>query len=185
MTYEYKQYLAHHGIKGQKWGVRRYQNEDGTLTAEGKKRYRKEVCQKLKKLSKMSSKQKDTRLSDALKADIPEEVLSRHRKSFNKYFDEYDRLSKAATKREITDKEYEKFTEKYETPYYQEVLKEARDVLGKYSSKKLTEIHSSVFHYKLKMRADHIIRKAINNRLFEERYAKQMVNNQEKTMRGS
>lgn len=31
--------LAHHGIKGQKWGVRRYQNEDGTLTTEGKKRY--------------------------------------------------------------------------------------------------------------------------------------------------
>ena len=39
MTYEYKQYLSHHGIKGQKWGVRRYQNEDGTLTIEGKKRY--------------------------------------------------------------------------------------------------------------------------------------------------
>lgn len=32
-------YLAHHGIKGMKWGVRRYQNEDGTLTAAGKKRY--------------------------------------------------------------------------------------------------------------------------------------------------
>lgn len=31
-------YLAHHGIKGQKWGVRRYQNADGTLTAEGRKR---------------------------------------------------------------------------------------------------------------------------------------------------
>ena len=31
--------LYHHGIKGQKWGVRRYQNADGTLTAEGKKRY--------------------------------------------------------------------------------------------------------------------------------------------------
>lgn len=34
-------YLAHHGIKGQKWGVRRYQNYDGTRTALGKKRERK------------------------------------------------------------------------------------------------------------------------------------------------
>jgi len=30
--------LYHHGIKGQKWGIRRYQNEDGSLTPEGKKR---------------------------------------------------------------------------------------------------------------------------------------------------
>lgn len=32
-------YLAHFGIKGQRWGIRRFQNEDGTLTAEGKERY--------------------------------------------------------------------------------------------------------------------------------------------------
>lgn len=31
--------LYHHGIKGQKWGVRRYVNSDGTLTLEGKQRY--------------------------------------------------------------------------------------------------------------------------------------------------
>jgi hypothetical protein len=30
--------LYHHGVKGQKWGVRRYQNEDGSLTSAGKKR---------------------------------------------------------------------------------------------------------------------------------------------------
>lgn len=31
--------LMHYGIKGQKWGRRRYQNADGSLTAEGRKRY--------------------------------------------------------------------------------------------------------------------------------------------------
>ena len=33
------EYLVHYGIKGQKWGVRRFENSDGTLTAEGKERY--------------------------------------------------------------------------------------------------------------------------------------------------
>ena len=32
-------YLEHHGIKGQKWGIRRYQNPDGTYTKAGIKRY--------------------------------------------------------------------------------------------------------------------------------------------------
>lgn len=39
MLYE-DNYLAHYGVKGQKWGVRRYQNEDGTLTQEGKDRFK-------------------------------------------------------------------------------------------------------------------------------------------------
>lgn len=32
-------YLAHHGIKGQRWGVRRFQNYDGTYTKKGLQRY--------------------------------------------------------------------------------------------------------------------------------------------------
>ena len=35
----YRDELYHWGIKGMKWGVRRYQNKDGTLTSEGKKHY--------------------------------------------------------------------------------------------------------------------------------------------------
>lgn len=34
-----EKYLAHYGIKGQKWGVRRFQNEDQSLTEAGKRRY--------------------------------------------------------------------------------------------------------------------------------------------------
>lgn len=47
MTQE--EYLAHHGILGQRWGVRRYQNADGSLTEAGKKRYMRQLSRKLRK----------------------------------------------------------------------------------------------------------------------------------------
>jgi hypothetical protein len=34
--------IKHHGIKGQKWGVRRFQNKDGTLTSAGRKRQKRD-----------------------------------------------------------------------------------------------------------------------------------------------
>lgn len=39
-------YLKHWGIKGMKWGVRRYQNEDGTLTDAGIRRYNRDADEK-------------------------------------------------------------------------------------------------------------------------------------------
>ena len=41
ISFEQKQghYLSHHGILGQKWGIRRFQNKDGSLTNAGRRRY--------------------------------------------------------------------------------------------------------------------------------------------------
>lgn len=39
--------LYHYGIKGMRWGIRRYQNPDGSLTPAGKKKYSKEVYKKI------------------------------------------------------------------------------------------------------------------------------------------
>ena len=73
--------LMHWGIKGMKWGVRRYQNKDGSLTPAGKKRYDNEMA-KLKeeekiaknklrtqaKLNKLDEKRKEI---EALKSGKP------------------------------------------------------------------------------------------------------------------
>lgn len=47
--------LRHYGVLGMKWGVRRYQNKDGTLTNAGKKRYDRDV-------SENNAKKKDNRI---------------------------------------------------------------------------------------------------------------------------
>jgi len=50
-----KRELWHHGIKGMKWGVWRYQNADGTLTPAGQKRYDRDKREQ-------ASKKKDSRI---------------------------------------------------------------------------------------------------------------------------
>lgn len=54
--FEYPTYLIHYGTLGQKWGVRKYQNEDGTWTEEGLRRRRKLYDSDSNKLTKSGEK---------------------------------------------------------------------------------------------------------------------------------
>ena len=61
--------LYHHGVLGQKWGVRRYQNKDGSLTQAGKKR----VSKKQKKALEKARKAKQAKAEAAKKAKQAQE----------------------------------------------------------------------------------------------------------------
>ena len=58
-----KAYLIHHGIKGQKWGVRRFQNKDGTLTAAGKERYGEDGEKRKKKHADETERERQLRIA--------------------------------------------------------------------------------------------------------------------------
>ena len=68
-------YLAHHGVKGQRWGIRRYQNADGTLTEAGKKKYNKFQTVETKKLDKREEKLDTKTLSKAQKLESKAESI--------------------------------------------------------------------------------------------------------------
>ena len=67
--------LQHWGIKGMKWGVRRYQNKDGTLTALGRKR-EKEMSDKLKSTKKENEalKKENEALRKSIQASKPKSI---------------------------------------------------------------------------------------------------------------
>ena len=56
-------FLIHHGIKGQKWGVRRFQNEDGSLTPAGRERYGRELNRALNKVSRLNNPDRRTKIT--------------------------------------------------------------------------------------------------------------------------
>lgn len=91
--------LAHYGVKGMKWGVRRYQKKDGTLTSAGKKKYRdakgllteagrKQRAENDKRVSQQSTKirRKIENNSSYKQASANlQESMKKNRESYSKY----------------------------------------------------------------------------------------------------
>lgn len=70
--------LEHWGIKGMKWGIRRYQTKDGSLTPEGRKRYNNDVAKLKAKNAKLDSKLKAKAARDKAKARV-EKLLAENK----------------------------------------------------------------------------------------------------------
>jgi len=65
-SYSSQHSLYHHGVRGQRWGYRRWQNEDGTLTTAGKEHYRKGLPKVAKNLRENSVKKAYSKASSAI-----------------------------------------------------------------------------------------------------------------------
>ena len=78
--------LYHHGVLGQKWGIRRYQNKDGSLTSAGKAKLRQfkkdETASIRKKLSEKKTKINE-KISNSESAEKKKELRSKLQKAKN------------------------------------------------------------------------------------------------------
>lgn len=93
MKYSTASYIMHYGILGQKWGVRRYQNPDGSLTPEGRMRLQKSEYEIAKKSqTKLYRSDYDRMLDYSNKSKVVKEYSSKLSDSANKVKDLYSDL---------------------------------------------------------------------------------------------
>ena len=159
MVYETE--LYHYGIKGQKWGVRRYQNPDGTLTAAGKKQRRKNEGYKraAKTILKQEAAYADRtakrinrklgRLDKKLdkyqsKMDKFHDkgVLDKRDRYLDKYFDTFDKMEEY-TSRHDSLMEKSKFYKRKLSEIENDVLEAGKDYVARY-----VEYYDGVYYIK-------------------------------------
>lgn len=160
-------YICHHGIKGQRWGVRRFQNEDGTLTKKGQKR----VMERRKESDKLSDKiysksiKRDKYLKKAEKIHAKKDLgrSNRYAKKAYKYAIKADKIRKWNS--DISDLklklENDVKASKYEIKSYKKKLKSER--LSK----------SAAYSW----RALRFVRKAGKQSVKMAKYSKRIANN--------
>jgi len=137
--------LYHHGIKGQRWGVRRYQNPDGSLTDAGKRKIARKIKNSggydtgLIRVNQSTYKNKDLVRKHISKDTMDEYVNTEKKwsKAVDKYNKYYPNMSKEKEKEMWND------IDKYNEEHEKITKKAVEELVGKYSNKKVKVLNST------------------------------------------
>jgi len=166
MNYIYRDELYHHGIKGQKWGIRRYQNEDGSYTNAGKERRNGKVTDLssddlIKKARALGANpgpntrrlQRKVKKYESKRDAALNRISKKEGKVANSYNSKIENLAKKKNIKVLTDQDYEhgSYTNKESSSYVKflgskevEAIRNSRDTeLGKlYASASYKKLES-------------------------------------------
>ena len=122
--------LYHHGIKGMKWGVRRYQNEDGSLTAEGMRRYGSTGAEYLqaKRDKRTAQKEYDKAFDKAYNKAHNAYSLSKKKRQEND--ERWNKAFETGEKSRLADKKFKEEKKKVRAYQTGEVKKAARNMIA-------------------------------------------------------
>lgn len=124
-------YLMHHGVKGMKWGVRRYQNADGSLTSAGQRRLYKKV-----KRAKSDNKRREL---------IRQHLNSEYANDRNKALQDFrNQVKKTADYDVKMDIEVDKLADKMAKPIYEKELKKWKESIGEPSEKDKDKLYEAI-----------------------------------------
>lgn len=110
MNYYYTTELYHHGILGQKLGVRHYQNEDGSLTDDGRRRYNQNNYKEFKRESKRG--RNETVATKRFFNENPD-LIDKMSKIADKQAKRYGETADLERKREIVETKYGENSKQY------------------------------------------------------------------------